>query len=69
MKIRVKGLTQWAKNRIRQHGDTFDIFAEDAGEVCVYSLRDTFQLKKGVFQKWCGWFVIGSEVEVLERIQ
>lgn len=67
MKIRVKGVTRWAKNRIHQHGEIFEVFVEKDDRVLVYSLNETFKLKKDVWQKWCGWFIKGTEVEILER--
>jgi len=68
MTIRVKGLTQWAKNKIRQHGDTFLVTNDLGHKVCVRSLKETFKLTQDVWQTWCGWFDIGTDVEIIERI-
>lgn len=66
MQVRVKPLTKWAKNKVHQHGDTFNVEGAKADQILCRSLNNTFKLKKDVWQTWLGWFIVGVEVEILE---
>jgi hypothetical protein len=51
MKAKINPIGTRAKNRVREHGDTFEVVKlEDTG-VCCQSLNNTH---KGM--KWLGWF-------------
>jgi hypothetical protein len=66
VEVQVKPLNKWAKNKVHQHGDIFEVRQDRGHKILVFYLNDTFKLKKDVWQKWCGWFDIGVDVEILE---
>jgi hypothetical protein len=53
MQILVTPKSQRAKNRVREHGDTFLLVQDRTSKICVESLKKTWQ-----GQKWLGWFTI-----------
>jgi len=67
MKVRIKPLTQYAKNRVKQHGDTFLVKNEKNGKILLESLSETWRWTKDKMAKWAAW--LGpDDVEILERI-
>jgi hypothetical protein len=68
MKVQLKPISERAKDRVNQHGDTFTLVTEplsvDTGnpteEILVRSLGDTW---KG--ETWLGWFSVGNDVEIV----
>lgn len=59
-------LTQWARNKIRQHGAEFEVLRELPGKVLVQSLGKTWKGPNGM-EKWMGWFEIGVDANVIKE--
>lgn len=52
--ITLEPVSQRAKNRVREHGSTFLLQREEAGNLLVWSLD----------REWFGWFTKGTEVKL-----
>jgi hypothetical protein len=53
--VRITPLTQWARNKVHQHGDVFVVMGTGKRGVLVTSLKMTFK-NNGGCEFWSGWF-------------
>lgn len=53
MKVKLKGISARAKNRIKEHGDTFNLVEANSEKILVESLGKTFNKNT---ELWLGWF-------------
>ena len=67
-KIKLKGLTQKGKNRIKQHGDTWKIIVCFSKSLSLESLNDTFRLPNGRMIRDGRWIDIPEDhdFEIIE---
>jgi hypothetical protein len=54
--VRIRPFTQWARNKVRQHGDMFKVLDTGKRGVLVISLAVTYKGPDGTMEKWMGWF-------------
>lgn len=78
-KIKVKGLTPHAKNRIGNYSEDGNFFIKrdlreeerstvaQHGRILLESIEPNFKIGEGKFIRWGGWFEIGTEIEILEE--
>ena len=61
--IKIEALSQRAKNRVREHGDTFTVRATGTvgtgGQLVDVSLVS-------MNGEWFGWFAVGKEIKIVE---
>lgn len=67
MKVKLKPISKRAKDRVNQHGDTFELVKDAPKSNCghqilVESLNNTW---RGA--KWMGWFEVGKDVTILSK--
>lgn len=79
MQIKLKGISKRGRDRINQHGDTFNLVqlneaipGEKHDIILVESLNNTFAIKdkktkNKTFLTWLGWFEVGKEVEIIKE--
>jgi hypothetical protein len=69
-KIKIKGLTSKAKNRINTHSkDGIFFLREDARQnnlILVESLTNDFRLGE-ILVPWAGWFFVNQDMEIVEE--
>jgi hypothetical protein len=68
--VQVNPKSNWAKNRVRQHGNVFLVkderIREGEPQMLLESLDKTWTLCEGMKMHWCGWF--GSkDAEIIEK--
>ncbi len=52
--IKLTPKSQRAKNRVKEHGDIFELLVDKGDSVIVRSLEDTFKYREGVVGRWVG---------------
>ena len=72
MKIRLKPISKRGKDRINEHGDTFELIKEDVDKnkdhdglpdrILVESLNNTCR-----GEKWLGWFELDKDVKIVSE--
>jgi len=60
MKVKLKPISKRAKDRINQHGETFDLINEGFNIILVKSLNNTWKN-----EKWMGWFDLSKDVQII----
>lgn len=70
--IRLKGLTKWAKKRIKQHGrgahgDEFLVLSSLSSKILVQSIDNSWKLKAGVYTSWAGWVILEKEAIIIQE--
>lgn len=70
MQVKLKGISKRGKDRINEHGETFQLIDsktknftdsnKKGNDILVQSLNNTWR-----GQKWLGWLEIGRDVEII----
>jgi len=63
--VKIIPKTQRAKNRVREHGDVFELVKSTGDEVLLQSKGKTWRSSPNSKpEHWLGWFDIDSEIEI-----